>query len=453
MTVAEPTAPPSDPSAMLRSRGFVVLLVFAAAIGIVVSFVSWGFLELVHQSQIGVFDDLPGRLGFDTTPTWWPLPILAVAGVIVAFAIARLPGNGGHIPAKGLQVGGNEPADVPGVALAAFGTLALGLVLGPEAPLIAIGAGLAAYAVKLAKRDAPPQLVLVVAAAGSFAAVSVVFGSPIVAAVVVIEASGLGGATLPLILIPGLIASGMGALVFTGMADWTGLSTSAYSLVPLHLTHFSTPTWAEIGWTVVLGIAAALVTFPIRNLGLRTAALVPKRPFVVIPIAGLAVAGLAICFGQATTHAANEVLFSGQDALPGLVANEAAWSLGALGLLVLLKGVAWGLSLGSFRGGPTFPALFIGAAGGIAASHLPGLPMTPAVAVGMAAMVVAVLRLPLSAAIIATALTVDGGADLIPLIIVGVVVSYLATLALEGRLGPRAPGDAETEAAEPAVSG
>ena len=54
----------------------------------------------------------------------------------------------------------------------------------------------------------------------------------------------------------------------------------------------------------------------------------------------------------------------------------------------------------------------------------------------MGAMVVAVLRLPLSAVIIATSLTIKSGPGLVPLIIVGVVVAYLATFALEGRLGP-----------------
>src|SRR5205085_5493357 len=132
-------------------------------------------------------------------------------GLPVAFAIVRLPGNGGHVPARGLQMGSTQPKEVPGVALAAFATLGLGLVLGPEAPLIAIGGGLAIFAVKLVKRDAPPQLLVVLSAAGSFAAISVIFGSPIVAAVLVIEASGLGGATLPLILVPGLIAAGVGS--------------------------------------------------------------------------------------------------------------------------------------------------------------------------------------------------------------------------------------------------
>ena len=70
--------------------------------------------------------------------------------------------------------------------------------------------------------------------------------------------------------------------------------------------------------------------------------------------------------------------------MPGLVAQASAYSVGALLLLILLKGIAYGLCLGSFRGGPTFPALFLGVAAGIAASRLPGFPETAAVAVGMA---------------------------------------------------------------------
>ncbi len=445
--MSDPTVPPAaspvDPAAMLRSRNFVVLLVFAAVVGVFVSLASWGFLELVHQIQLSVFSDLPDALGFDTVPTWWPIPVLVLAGLPVAFAIVRLPGAGGHVPAHGLQMGSTEPNMVPGIALAALATLGLGLVLGPEAPLIAIGSGLAVFAVNLAKKDAPPQLLLVLAAAGSFAAISVIFGSPIVAAVLVVEASGLGGATLPLILIPGLIAAGIGSLVFIGMANWTALSTSAYALQPLALPHFTHVTWAEIGWTIVLGFAGAAVTFAIRHLGLRGAKVVPLNPWVLIPAAGLLVALLAILFAETTTHGTNQVLFSGQNALPGLIANADTWSLGALAMLIICKGLAWSACLGSFRGGPTFPAIFLGAAGGLAASHLPGFSLTPAVAVGMGVMVVAFLKLPLSAVVIATALTASGGLAVDPLIIVGVVVAYLATLGLEGRLGtgdaPAAP--------------
>ena len=343
-------------------------------------------------------------------------------------------------------MGTTEPNMVPGVVLAALATIGLGLVLGPEAPLIALGGGLAVFSVNLAKKDAPPQMLVVLGAAGGFAAISAIFGSPIVAAILVIEAAGLGGATLPLIVLPGLMAAGIGSLVFIGMGDWTGLSTSAYSLTPLHLSGFAHPTWAQIGWTIVIGLAAAIVTIPVRRLGLATAGFVPKKPFVIIPAVGLVVAAIAIVFDQITDKGVNEVLFDGQSALPGFVEHAGAWSLGTLALLFLCKGLAWSLCLGAFRGGPTFPAMFLGAVGGIAAAHLPGMPSNLGIAVGMGAMIAAVLKLPLSAIVIAFVLTVSGGTALVPLIIVGVVVAYLATLGLEARLGT-APAAADVTSA------
>ncbi len=83
------------------------------------------------------------------------------------------------------------------------------------------------------------------------------------------------------------------------------------------------------------------------------------------------------------------MLFSGQDQLPGLIESAGTWTVGALLMVVLCKGVAYSLSLSSFRGGPIFPSLFIGAAGGIALSHLPGLPMIAGAAMGIGAMMVA----------------------------------------------------------------
>ena len=101
----------------------------------------------------------------------------------------------------------------------------------------------------------------------------------------------------------------------------------------------------------------------------------------------------------------DEVLFSGQDDLTGLVTGAATWSLTALALLLVFKGLAWAISLAGFRGGPTFPAMFLGVAAGMMAAHLPGFDLTPAVAVGLGAAVAAVLRLPLSAVVLALMLT------------------------------------------------
>ena len=72
----------------------------------------------------------------------------------------------------------------------------------------------------------PPQTLLVIAAAGSFAALSFIFASPLIAAVILIEAAGIGGPRLPLILLPGLMAAGIGTLVSLGMGSFTGLSSS-----------------------------------------------------------------------------------------------------------------------------------------------------------------------------------------------------------------------------------
>jgi H+/Cl- antiporter ClcA len=118
-----------------------------------------------------------------------------------------------------------------------------------------------------------------------------------------------------------------------------------------------------------------------------------------------------------------------------LVTQAGTWSIAALVWLLVFKGLAYSLSLGAYRGGPTFPALFLGAAAGILASHLPGMPIQAGVAVGMGAATVAVLRLPLSAVVIATLLTSQAGPNVEPLIIVGVVVAYVVTLVLRPTTG------------------
>jgi H+/Cl- antiporter ClcA len=420
-----------------QPKAMGAILALAAVVGTIVSLAAWVFLELIHQLQVGVFDGLPKDLGYaHGAPWWWSLPICAAAGLIVAIVIMRLPGFGGHVPAYGLAASATQPVEVPGVLLAAIATVGLGVVLGPEAPLLALGSGLAILAVRLARRDAPPELVTVMAAAGSFAAMSFLFEAPIIAAVILIEASGIGGKQLPLVLLPGLLASGIGSLVSIGMGSFTGLSTSAYAIGTLSLPAFGRPTFVDFGWTIALAIAVAAGCVAIVVLGRRIHPVVMRRPFVLIPVAGAVVSGLAIAFEQMTDKGVEQVLFSGQDALGPLTDNPGAWSVGALGALLVVKGLAWGVSLGSFRGGPTFPAMFLGAAAGVMASHLPGFDITAAVAVGMGAAVVAVLRLPLSAVVLASLLTSKSGLADTPLIIVGVVVAYLATAALSARLDP-----------------
>jgi H+/Cl- antiporter ClcA len=422
-------SPSPDPAALLRSRRYVGLLILAAILGVPISAAAYGFLALVSGLQEWLFTDLPGALGFDGAPLWWPLPLLALAGVLVGLTIRYLPGRGGHSPADGFKAGGvPSPIEAPGIALAALATLSLGAVLGPEAPLIALGAGLAGSAMRLARRDAPAQATAVVAAAGSFAAISTLLGSPLLGAFLLMEASGLGGPTLGLVLVPGLVAAGVGSLIFIGLDAWTGLGT--YSLALPDVPPFAQPDLAQFGWALVIGLGAAVVGTGIRRLALALRPQVERRLLLATPLVGVAVGILAIVYAQASGHNFSEVLFSGQNALGPLISNGASYSVGALVLLVACKGLAYGASLAGFRGGPVFPAMFLGAAGGIALSHLPGLPLVPGVAMGIGAMSVVLLRLPLTSVLLATLLLAADGLAVMPLVIVAVAVAYVASARL-----------------------
>jgi H+/Cl- antiporter ClcA len=443
---------PADALALLRSRSYLALLALAAIIGAPVSAVAYFFLALVSKLQGWIFTNLPSGLGFHGEPLWWPIPPLVLAGVLVSLAIRYLPGRGGHSPADGFKAGAGapSPAELPGIALAALATLSLGVVLGPEAPLIALGGGLGVCAVRLVKRDAPERTRAVVAAAGSFAAISTLLGSPLLGAFLLMEASGLAGAMLEIVLVPGLLAAGVGSLVFLGLNAWTGLGT--FSLAIPNLPHVGHPTGAEFLWAVAIGVMATPLGSAIRWLGLFLRPHVERRMLLLTPVLGLGVAGLAIAFAAGTGKGSSEVLFSGQSALGPFISKSAGYTVGALVLLMACKGLAYGMSLSGFRGGPTFPAMFLGAVGGVALSHLPGLPMVDGIAMGIGAMTVVMLRLPLTSVLLATLLLGVDGLAVMPLAIVAVVVAYVAS----ARLAPAPAPPHETPAARetaPAPSG
>jgi hypothetical protein len=74
--------------------------------------------------------------------------------------------------------------------------------------------------------------------------------------------------------------------------------------------------------------------------------------------------------------------------------------------------------------------LFLGATGGIAMSHLPGLPLIPAAAMGIGALSAVMLRLPLTAVLLATLVLFSDGLAVTPLVIVAVVVAYVTGLGI-----------------------
>src|SRR5436853_7591847 len=105
-SAASPEITAAQAAETMRSRRYLALLAIVAVVGVIVSAATWGFLELIHQITQELYTHLPNALGYKHgPPVWWPLPILANAGALVALAITRLPGNGGHVPATGRSRG------------------------------------------------------------------------------------------------------------------------------------------------------------------------------------------------------------------------------------------------------------------------------------------------------------------------------------------------------------
>jgi H+/Cl- antiporter ClcA len=415
---------------VVRSKAYISALVLAGLLGIPISAIAYGFLALVGWMQDYLFTELPGGLFDGGTPAWWPVPWLVLCGLVVALTIQYLPGPGGHSPALGFKMGGAPPVDshLPGIILASLATLSLGAVLGPEAPLIAIGGGLAALTVRLVKKDVTPMAVTIMASAGSFAAISTLLGSPLLGAFLIMEAAGIAGATLTLVALPGLLASGIGALVFLGLDAWTGLGT--FSLALTTVPPGVDPTVATLLWAVPVGLIGALLGWAVRWVGLTVRPLVHRNRVPVTVALGALVGLTAMAYQLITGNGFTEVLFSGQDALPNLVANAADYSVATLVVLGLCKMLAYGLSLSAFRGGPVFPAMFTGAVLGIAMSGLPGMSLAPAIGMGIGAMCCAMLRLPLTSVLLAALLLGSDGLQSTPEIIVAVVVSFVVTTIL-----------------------
>lgn len=423
---APPPAPgPSAEAArlreLLRTPAYRKVLVFSALIGIPISLAAFWFLVGLHELEHVLWADLPEAWGWDTPPAWWPLPLLAVAGVVVGLVVSRMPGRGGHVPAYGLSAGAAPAGALPGVIIAAVASLPLGAVLGPEAPLIALGGGLALAFRHLVRAPATPESTALLGAAGAAAAIAAIFGNPLIAAVLLIEVAGVGGPQLFVIMLPALLSSGVGAVVFTGFGRWTGLETGSLAV------HFPmSPPRLDAGdvvWSVLLaaGVGAAVHLMIIG--GRLAAAFVAHSPFARTVICAVAAGGCATLYAVVTDRSPVEVASSGQGTLAELTADPHAWGVGALLAVLLFKGAAYALCLGSLRGGLVFPALFLGAAAGVLLAPLPGLGVIPAVAAGMAAATAAALRLPVSC--VALVVLVLGNSETIPLVILAAVTAFV----------------------------
>ncbi len=412
---------------------YVKLLAVAALMGLPVAVLGTTFTSLTDRLQEAIWDDLPEAVGWSEPAWWYVLLVPVVAALIVAPAVRFLPGNGGHSPVDGVSMAPITVRDLPGVLIAACATLAGGLVLGPEAPLVALGLALGLFTARMLRLEG--QAATVLGIAGAFAAIAVVIGGPLPSSLLLLEVVALSGAVasaaLVPSLVPGFVAAGTGALAYTGIDSWPGMSHASFTAPDL--AAYPTVRVADIGWCLVVATAIAVGVAVARPAGSVVAGVAARHRLLVLLGTALVVGALALFFRAVTDRPVDFVLFSGQDQLPAMVAETSA---GVLLLAVVCKAVAYALCLGGgFRGGPIFPSVALGAAAGaMFALALPGLDSTPAVVAGIAAGAAAGMRVPIFGAVLAALLVGGDIAQTMPLAVLASVVGWLTAMAVDRAL-------------------
>jgi chloride channel protein, CIC family len=416
--------------------GYLRLVGLGGLIGIPAALVAAVFLALVHDIEHWLWHDLPDALGHSSPPWYLVIGLPMAGGALVALVRLVLPGDGGHRPLDGIAMGVTPLKHGPGIALAGLASLSFGAVLGPEAPLIAIGAVVGLSVTLLFRVGGREEGVL--ATAGSFSAISALFGGPLVGGMLMVEGGlGMGAALLPIIL-PGFVAAAVGYLIFVGFGTWGGLN--AQGLVVPNLPAYDGTHLADLIVAIVVGILGALVVVAAR----RAASVLDGRARSdrEIPLL-LAAGGLAVGLLAQTADwlgaDSQDVLFSGQASVPDLIAVD---STKIVLILFIAKAIAYAVSLGcGFRGGPVFPAIFLGIALATFATVWFDVSPTLAVAVGAAAGTAAVTRLLVTSSLFATLLVGTQGVDAVPAAVLAACAAWLVIQAVDRRAATSATAD------------
>jgi chloride channel protein, CIC family len=304
--------PAAQPTPQLGGAAYLRLILLGAAIGIPAALVAALFLALVHDLEHWLWHDLPEALDYSSPPWFLVVGLPVVGALIVVAARLFLPGDGGHSPLHGLSASPTPPAHAASVALAGLGSLAFGAVLGPELPVVTLGAAIgvaATWFVRLGERETA-----VLSTAGGTSAISALFGGPIVAGLLVLE-SGLpmGAALLP-VLLPGLVAAAVGYLIFVGFGDWGGLGTPG--LVVPDLPPYEGVHAYDLAVALVVGVLGAVILAAARVLATRTDGLRGRLGLPALLIAGGLAVGVLAELADLLGADSQDVLFSGQASCP-----------------------------------------------------------------------------------------------------------------------------------------
>ena len=299
----------------------------------------------------------------------------------------------GEIPPHGLG-----PSIFCGTVLSQF----VGASAGREGAALQLGAGIAATAVrfmKMNKRDAHLMLL-----AGMSAVFAALFGTPVAAAIFVIEFIIVGEMRYSAFL-PCIVAS--------LTSYWVSLQLG---VAPVRFALSVVPEFAPvaIGQTLVVAIAVALMSIAfcvVIHSAQHFCARTVKNDFVRVAIGGLVVLGLTLVIGMRDYNGA------GMNLVSAAVAGNARPEAFVMKLIFTALSIAAG-----FKGGEIVPAFAVGATLGCVVGSLLGLDPGFSAAMGMIGLFCGVVNCPIASVVLGVEIF---GGEALPFLAIVCAVSYM----------------------------
>jgi len=416
---ATTTAASTPPQLPLKAFGLAIGVGLIAAAGGSV------LLEVIHLGERLFYEQLPQSFGLDEVPVWWVL-LMLLAGASVIVLAQYLPGSSGKGPLTGFHFD-TQPKNAVSILVAAAGTLMFGFVLGPEAPLIILGTTIGALVLRRSQGPTLQAAMLL----GGVASIGAVFGNPFVTAFMILEFIALG--VMPRVLmLPMFVALGAGYLTQVGIGSWNGFGV--HPLTVPDLPSYESISLQDILVAVVASSVAAIVAIASRALAERIDKVNSQHLRLMPFAAAIVITGLVAVAVYAFDLTPQMVLFSGQGQAMSTLIDEAA--IGVVVAIVAIKALGYAVSLGSgMRGGPIFPATFLGVGIGVLfALIFSGTAVAPLAAAGIAATATAMIRLPFTSAMLALLLIGGAGMEVAPFAIIGAVVGFIVRQWLDSRI-------------------
>lgn len=399
-----------------REKRWYMLLLGAVPVGIIVGLAALAFVTCMRLGTFGLWTMLAGAFGVThaTENPWFILGITSVGGLLVGLctALARSRGEV-HLLQELQQEGRIDFRKVPGTLLTALVSLVFGASVGPEGPLLDLGAGIGSFLAERFRLSVEQARIL------TYMAGSAVFGaffdSPFGSAFLALELPHAQNTRFYRLLFPGIVASIMTYGLFLLLAG--GTLGGEFTFPPYQGFRFLYLLYAiPLG---VVGAGAGIVfIYLFRELHYLMIPLA-RRPVLRGIIGGVILGLIAMHFPL--------ILFSGEQQLETLLKTGLHLGIVTLLLLGLLKIVVTCLCLNTgFFGGRIFPSFFAGGALGMAIYLLfPAIPLVVCMLCVLSALAVSIMKIPVSMTLIVGALIQPG---LAPIIAIAIIVSFLLTV-------------------------